>query len=66
MRSANTQPAIEPPMKGMQVPMPTRISQNNATGRGVGKVNEGECTVQQRRLFVDYDLCCGDGQRMGE
>jgi hypothetical protein len=46
VQSANTPPAIVPPAQGIQVTMPTSISQNNASGRGVGKAKEGECSVQ--------------------
>ena len=46
VQSANTAPAIVPPSQGIQVTMPTSISQNNSSGRGVGKAKEGECAVQ--------------------
>ena len=46
VRSANTPPAIVPPQQGIQVTMPTSISQNRATGRSVGKAKENECAVQ--------------------
>lgn len=46
VQSANTPPAIVPPQQGIQVTMPTSISQNNASGRGIGKVKENECAVQ--------------------
>ncbi|MCX7169108.1 MAG: FecR domain-containing protein [Proteobacteria bacterium] len=46
VQSANTPPAIVPPQQGIQVTMPTSISQNNSSGRGVGKAKEGECAVQ--------------------
>ena len=46
VRSSTTAPAIVPPQQGIQVTMPTSISQNNASGRGVGKAKEGECAVQ--------------------
>jgi len=46
VRSAATLPVIVPPQQGIQVTMPTSISQNNAAGRGIGKVKENECAVQ--------------------
>ena len=46
VQSATTPPTIVPPAQGIQVTMPTSISQNSATGRGVGKAKEGECSVQ--------------------
>ncbi len=46
VQSANTPPAIVPPAQGIQVTMPTSISQNNSSGRGVGKVKDNECAVQ--------------------
>lgn len=44
--NANTPPVIVPPSQGIQVTMPTSISQNSSSGRGVGKVKENECAVQ--------------------
>ena len=46
VQSASTPPVIVPPSQGIQVTMPTSISQNNSSGRGIGKVKEGECAVQ--------------------
>jgi hypothetical protein len=46
VQSANTPPVIVPPQQGITVTMPSSISQNNATGRGVGKVKDNECAVQ--------------------
>lgn len=46
VQSANTLPVIVPPSQGIQVTMPTSISQNNSSGRGIGKSNNNECTVQ--------------------
>ncbi len=46
VQSAATPPAIVPATQGVQVTMPTSISQNSASGRGVGKAKEGECAVQ--------------------
>ena len=46
VQSATTAPAVVPPQQGIQVTMPTSISQNNSSGRGVGKAKEGECAVQ--------------------
>ena len=39
-------PIMVPPTQGIQVTMPTSISQNSAAGRGVGKAKESECSVQ--------------------
>ena len=46
VQSASTPPAVVPPSQGVQVTMPTSISQNSAAGRGVGKGKENECAVQ--------------------
>ena len=46
VRSATTPPVLVPPSQGIQVTMPTSISQNNTSGRGIGKVKENECAVQ--------------------
>jgi len=46
VQSQNTPPAIVPTTQGIQVTMPTNISQNKSTGRGVGKAKENECAVQ--------------------
>ena len=44
--NATTPPAVVPPQQGIQVTMPSSISQNKSDGRGVGKAKEGECAVQ--------------------
>ena len=46
VRSATTAPVIVPPAQGIQVTMPTSISQNRSSGRGVGKDKEDNCAVQ--------------------
>jgi FecR protein len=46
VKSATTPPVLVPPTQGIQVTMPTSISQNNTSGRGIGKVKENECAVQ--------------------
>lgn len=46
VRDAATLPAVVPPQQGIQVTMPPSISQNNASGRGVGKGKENECVAQ--------------------
>jgi hypothetical protein len=46
VKSASTPPVIVPPSQGIQVTMPTSISQNDTSGRGVGKGKESECSVQ--------------------
>lgn len=46
VQSANTLPVLVPPSQGVQVTMPSSISQNNSSGRGIGKANSSECTVQ--------------------
>jgi hypothetical protein len=46
VQSANMLPILVPPVQGIQVTMPTSISQNSSSGRGVGKAKEGECAVQ--------------------
>ena len=46
VQSASTPPVIVPPSQGIQVTMPTSISQNTSSGRGVGKAKESECAVQ--------------------
>jgi len=46
VQSANTPPVIVPPQQGIQVTMPTAISQNKSTGSGIGKGKENECAVQ--------------------
>jgi hypothetical protein len=44
--NANTLPVIVPPSQGIQVTMPSSISQNSSSGRGIGTVKENECAVQ--------------------
>ena len=46
VQSASTPPVIVPPSQGIQVTMPTSISQNTSSGRGMGKAKESECAVQ--------------------
>ena len=46
VQSANALPVIVPPSQGIQVTMPTSISQNRSTGRGIGGVKDNECAVQ--------------------
>ena len=46
VQSATTLPVIVPPSQGIQVTMPTSISQNSSSGQGIGKAKEGECAVQ--------------------
>ena len=46
VRNSSTPPAVVPPQQGIQVTMPSSISQNKSDGRGVGKAKEGECAVQ--------------------
>ena len=46
VQNQNTPPQVVPASQGIQVTMPTNISQNNSSGRGVGKAKENECNVQ--------------------
>jgi hypothetical protein len=46
VKSANTPPVLVPPSQGIRVTMPTSISQNKASGGGIGKVKDNECVVQ--------------------
>jgi FecR protein len=46
IRNINTLPVIVPPSQGIRVTMPISISQNKSSGRGIGKANSNECTVQ--------------------
>ena len=41
--NANTAPTIVPPQQGIQVTMPSSISQNKGGGRGIGKGDDAEC-----------------------
>ncbi len=43
--SATTPPAIVPPQQGIQVTMPSSISQNKGGGHGIGKGGQGECAL---------------------
>lgn len=43
--SANTSPVIVPPQQGIQVTMPTNISQNKGGGQGIGKSNSADCSL---------------------
>lgn len=40
-----TPPQVVPPQQGIQVTMPSTISQNNTRGHGIGKAKEGECSL---------------------
>lgn len=44
--SPTTPPVVVPPQQGIQVTMPTSISQNSGTGKGIGKGNDAECVAQ--------------------
>jgi hypothetical protein len=46
VRGPTTPPVIVPPQQGIQVTMPTAISQNKSSGGGIGKAKESECAVQ--------------------
>lgn len=47
VHNKNTPPTLVPPNRGIQVTMPTNISQNAADGRSVGPSHQtSECTVQ--------------------
>ena len=46
VQNANTAPVIVPPSQGVQVTMPSSISQNKSSGGGIGKGNDNECAVQ--------------------
>ena len=41
--NARTAPIIVPPQQGIQVTMPSSISQNKGGGRGIGKGDDAEC-----------------------
>ena len=47
VQDANTPPVIVPPSQGIQVTMPSSISQNNSSGRGIGKASDSQCAVPQ-------------------
>jgi hypothetical protein len=38
-------PTIVPPQQGIQITMPSSISQNKGGGRGVGKGDDAECKM---------------------
>lgn len=40
-----TPPVAVPPQQGIQVTMPSAISQNKGSGQGIGKGKEGECAL---------------------
>lgn len=42
---ANTPPAVVPPQQGIQVTMPSSISQNKGGGKGIGKGDAAECKM---------------------
>jgi hypothetical protein len=46
VQSANTLPVLVPPSQGIQVTMPSSISQNDAGGRGIGKGKDSQCAAQ--------------------
>ena len=41
-----TLPIIRPPQDGVRVTMPQAVSQNNASGTGIGQNNQTQCAVQ--------------------
>jgi hypothetical protein len=41
----NSPPTVVPPQQGIQVTMPSSISQNKGGGHGIGKGKEGECAL---------------------
>ncbi len=46
VQNANTPPVIVPPSQGIQVTMPSSISQNKSSGGGIGKASDNQCAVQ--------------------
>jgi hypothetical protein len=42
---ANTPPAVVPPQQGIQVTLPSSISQGKGGGRGIGKGDDAECKM---------------------
>jgi len=46
VQNAGTLPVLVPPSQGIQVTVPTSISQSNISGLGIGKVKENFCDVQ--------------------
>lgn len=45
VQNANTAPVIVPPGQGIQVTMPSSISQNSSSGGGIGKAGDSKCAV---------------------
>jgi hypothetical protein len=43
--SPNASPVIVPPQQGIQVTMPTNISQNKGSGQGIGQSKNAECSL---------------------
>lgn len=43
--SQNTPPITVPPQQGIQVTMPSSISQNKGSGQGIGQSKQGECAL---------------------
>lgn len=46
VRDNTTLPVIRPPSDGVRVTMPQAISRNSATGAGIGRSEQTQCTVQ--------------------
>lgn len=46
VRDNQTMPTFRPPSQGIRVTMPPAISQNNASGSGIGSGDQTQCTVQ--------------------
>jgi hypothetical protein len=46
VQTPNTPPVQVPPNQGIQVSMPSNISQNGGSGKGVGGNKSSECVVQ--------------------
>ena len=46
VRDSLTPPVIRPPQEGIRVTMPQAVSQNNASGTGIGRDNQTQCAVQ--------------------
>lgn len=44
--SAAAPPVVVPPIRGVQVTMPSAISQNQGTGRGVANTSDNQCVAQ--------------------
>lgn len=45
VRDASSPPVVVPPQQGIQVTMPTNISQNKGSGQGIGKSNGSDCSL---------------------